>query len=172
MIKEPLRSLGEPGFGSALSSHKMRARAAAGFGEMQSEIGPSRLFQTEPEDPLAPQPRHVVTAADITRGLGLDASLADRVQKLIVGTNVQYLPQAGQQRLASGRSLLIDSLRTLVRDPDVRGEITRRAMALWRKTQATDGTRAPALRTVIKSDRLYARPVGPRLVIFVRRKCS
>lgn len=169
MIKEPLRSLSEPGFGSALSSHKMRARAGMGLGEMQSEIGPSRLFETEIEDFSSPQPRHVVTVADITRGLGLDATVSDRVQRLVAGSNVQYAPRAGQQRLALGRGHLIESLRVMVPDPDVRGEITRRALAFWRKNQSTDVKRAPALRTVIKAEQFYA-PAQKRLVIMVTRK--
>lgn len=163
-MKDPTRSLSEPGFGAALSSHKLRARAGAGLGEMSSEIGPARLFQTEPEDLLAPQPRHVVTVADVTRGLGLEATVSDRVQRMVVGSNVQYTPRAGQQRLASGRSYLIEALRVLIPAADVRGEVTRRALALWRKTQSTDGMRSPTMRTVIKAEQFFAAPRA-RLVL-------
>lgn len=166
-MKDPTRSLSEPGFGAALSSHKLRARAGAGLGEMSSEIGPARLFQTEPEDLLAPQPRHVVTVADVTRGLGLEATVSDRVQRMVVGSNVQYTPRAGQQRLASGRSYLIEALRVLIPAADVRGEVTRRALALWRKTQSTDGMRSPTMRTVIKAEQFFA---APRVRLVLLRK--
>lgn len=170
MLKEPMRNLSDARTEGALNSHKMRARAAGGQGEMRSELGPlAPLFQTQPEDVLAAQPRHVITVGDITRGLGLDGATSDRVQRAVATSNVSYSPKAGQQRLAQGRGMLLDVMRAAIPDVDKRDEIMRRALAFWRKTQSTDGTRSPTMRAVIKSDRFFGTTPEKPLVIPLRK---
>lgn len=138
--------MADAGRPSSMSSHKLRRLAATGQGE---QLLP-RLFETR--DQSAPQPRHVITIDDVTRGLGVDAPTAERVARVVVGTNVSFSTQGGSQRLVDGRGRLVEFLREQGVNSDVRQEIEKRALAFWRRTQKTDLQKEPKMRFVLKAE--------------------
>lgn len=130
------------------TTHKLRAMAASGMGEtlsMQAEL--ERMGRTEEEDPRVSPTPHVVNAADVTRGLGLDSADEQRVQRLVTEYASSGTPQRlGPQRTSlQTRSRLLESMRTGMRHvaPDTRDQVMRRAQALWTREAAQVAATGP-----------------------------
>lgn len=123
----------------------MSAMAAAGRGE---PIAPR--FFVETADPTGTQRRHVVSAGDVVRGLGLRSDVAARVERM-VSPELTYPRAHGPAAAAAARrAQLTEFLRTQSIDSDVRQEIERRAAAFWRRSQPGGN-----MRHVFKSSVFY-----------------
>lgn len=127
---------------STMSTNKLTVAAAQGRGE---PIAP-RLF-VETSDPTGVEGRHVVSAGDVVRGLGLRSDVATRVERMVAGVDNPTV--GGRGRVAQsflGRSQLAEFLRTQDVNSDIRQEIEKRALAFWRRPQPGGN-----MRHVIKS---------------------
>lgn len=151
--REPSRDAGFrlPGrYPTYAPTNKLRALLAAGHGEMLSaEREVNRLFRTE-EEPRE-EPRRATTPEEVTQMLGLDQADEHRIQRLLLDTNVEMTPRTQTHRLTLGRERLVSCLRAMKHiPPEVRQELTKRALSFWRNTVATDYNREPMLRYVIR----------------------
>lgn len=138
-----------PGHIPSYSTHKMRAMAAAGFGEagaMQREV--ARMSRTQTEDPTARTPRVVITLQDVTQGLGLSDADEQRLQGLVSDTLPTFTQKTQTQRIMHARSRLQHALRDSMKhiDADTRMEVLRRAVAYWKRNYQTDYGKTPTVR--------------------------
>jgi hypothetical protein len=145
---EPSRSASGIGSGIGMApTNKLRARAHAGLGELGAEQQILQRMQRMTDETAEP-PRHVVTVTDITRGLGLPPEDAERVQRAVSDTNVEFTPKMQTQKLMGARSKIIELLRSMKIEGDARLEIGKRVASYWRKQYDTDLNREPVLRFV------------------------
>ena len=146
--KEPSRGFtNDPGMGPGASTryaptNKLRAKVRAGLGEFQAEqLAVQRMMRTTSE--TAEPPRHVVVIGDVTRGLGLEQTDEQRIQKAITDTNAEFTPKSQTQRLFHARGKLTELLRSMKHiGGDERMEIAKRATAWWKKETDTDLNRS------------------------------
>lgn len=152
--QEPSRSQAHlPGAASFphYGSHKLRALAASGLGEagaMQAEVTRMMRTDAEGEDPRTRPTPHVVGLDDVTRGLGLEPADEQRVQRLVQGSPVSFSQKTQTPRLIHARGRLVGTMRDAMRHvpADTRDEVTRRAMAYWRRNNQTDYGKTPTVR--------------------------
>ena len=136
------------------SGHKLRYTAKLGLGEagasqtIMAQV--ERLFETE-EEGTRPAP-HVVLVDDVTRGLGLDESDAQAIQRYVSGTRADMDTRTGFQRLAGARSGLISAMKPMdQRIPsETRQEVVRRAIAWWKKNSNTENTKSPTMQFYVR----------------------
>lgn len=154
---EPSRwQAGAPGHYPNFSASKMRRVAASGLGELHAlQARVARMMRTQPEDPRNSPPPHVTTVTDVTRGLGIDPSLEQRIQKVVQGTTPNFDQKSQTQRLMLARSSLLSFMRESVSTAgvpsDTRGELVRRATAYWKRNFQTDYGKTPTVRHMNKS---------------------
>jgi hypothetical protein len=89
-------------------------------------------------DPNSPGPRIVTKLADITSGMGLEATLATRVQNEIATTTTRFEKKGGSSKVGIARGALMQLLRSENVDPGARTEILARASAWWKRHERTD----------------------------------
>lgn len=97
----------------------------------------ARLFTLTPVDD--PGPRVVTKLADVTAGLGLEATVASRVQSAVGSTNQTYSKHGGSEhRIGIQRGALMQVIRTDDVPVGARAEIIARATSWWKQTARTD----------------------------------
>jgi len=144
---------GTPGRIPTFASHKLRARAAAGYGEDLSEVREVnrrlREMSQTTEEGARPAP-HVLSPEDVTRQLGVPLALEQRIHAIV---RESIPPSEGSKvvdvkRFASARTRLLDFMRTQMSDLDseARAEIMRRALHYWRANFRVDYGRTPEMR--------------------------
>ena len=137
-------SVSQPG----TAQGKLRYWTANGVGvqgAIQHQV--NLIFRTEPEGktPL----KHIVDLQDVTKGLGLDETDREKVERILTEVRVD-LESIGSPRIVFGREQLSEFLQKTKRIPsDVRMEIRRRAMEWWRKNGHTTYEGKPMIRHMV-----------------------
>jgi len=155
------------GFPTLVSPAKLRARLAAGKGELLAQqLAANRVFRENETTEDAPLPRHIIDLEDVTHGLGLDAADEQAVQRLILDTNAHSDQTTQTQRLGIARERFVTTLRAMPYiDSDTRMELTKRVIAYWRRNVQTDYGKPPTVRAMaVKSE--------PTLVIKAAQKLN
>jgi len=150
-----------------VSPDKLRARIAAGKGELLAQqLAANRVFRENETTEDAPMPRHIIAIEDVTHGLGLDAADEQEVQRIILDTNAHFDQTTQTHRLTLARASFVTTLRAMPHiSSDIRMELTKRAIAYWRRNTQTDYGKPPTVRTIaVKSE--------PTLVIKASQKLN
>jgi hypothetical protein len=96
----------------------------------------ARLFTLTPIDD--PGPRVVITIEDVTHGLGLEQTVAARVQNIVASASVHHDKRGGDHRAGVHRGALMQAIRTDDVPQGARAEIIARATAWWKRSTRTD----------------------------------
>ncbi len=136
-------------------TNKIRARLAAGKGELLAQqLAANRVFRENETTEDAPLPRHIIAIEDVTHGLGLDAADEQAVQRIILDTNAHFDQTTQTHRLTLARASFVMTLRAMPYiSSDIRMELTKRAIAYWKRNTQTDYGKPPTIRTIaVKSE--------------------
>jgi hypothetical protein len=125
----------------------MRFVAGSGMGELHAQVAAvNRLFRLQ--DEFGTPPPHVITVEDVTRGIVIDPVDQQKIQRLILDTNATFEQKSQTVRLNHAVGRFIEVLRHSYKqlDSDTRMELTRRAMAFWKRNYQTDYSKPPIVR--------------------------
>lgn len=145
-------SVSQPG----TAQGKLRRWTGAGLGEagsIQHQV--NRLFRTEQEG-KRPQP-HVMSLGDITKGLGLEDTDREMIERVIAETRADYgmNEKTRYPRFAFALSHLSEVLQKTKRiSPEARMEVRRRASTYWRKYGKTTYEGKPMIRHLVTKAQL------------------
>ena len=123
------------------------------MGELRAQQNAvNRMMRTKKENRTGPTPRHVITVDDVTRGLGLDYVLNQRIHKIVKDASPSFSQKTQTQRLMHATGSFVTFLKTLTElSSDVRQELVKRAKAYWKRTYQTDYGKNPTVKLVYKS---------------------
>lgn len=136
-------------------TNKIRARLVAGKGELLAQqLAANRVFRENETTETAPLPRHIIDIEDVTHGLGLDAADEQAVQRIILDTNAHFDQTTQTHRLTLARASFVTTLRAMPYiSSDIRMELTKRAIAYWKRNTQTDYGKPPTIRSIaVKSE--------------------
>lgn len=166
----PLLVSGKPAMMSqpgTADRNKLRAWTDSGMGGIGAiQAKAQRMFRLE--DGNARQAPHIVTINDVTRGLPLDDTDAQKIQGIITATRADYGmdDKTRYPRFAFALEALGAFLNATPRiSQDVRMEVRKRANAWWRRFGKTTYEGRPMIRHVISKSQLASPDFDPALVL-------